>query len=250
MAKPLNSRLAVVTASLGLGDATRKACVESWEAHARYALPTYTVREAYGVVPAFAQGVAQAFADGAEAVCCFHDDLRIDQDGWDVVVQDALDSGVQFAGFGGAQGLGHGDLYKVPYNPMQLARQGFLSNMQDAEAHGARVMVPTPAVVFDGFSQIGTRDWFEGAWKWLGESGIVHHAYDLALGCLAKRAGVQPGTLLPVRCHHFGGRTAVGSADYQVWARTQTPEGDQGFWENAHALCYKEFRDVLPLRLR
>jgi hypothetical protein len=271
MAKPLNSRLAIVTASLDPQAAGLITCLVSWRTHSTYELPLYVVvswltqeppgpvpaqgtmqvihRAGGGVVPAFAEGVARAFADGAEAVCCFHDDLRIDQDGWDVVVQDALDSGVQFAGFGGAQGLGHGDLYKVPYRPMQLARQGFLSNMQDAEAHGQRVLVPTPAVVFDGFSQIGTRDWFAAAWAWLAASGVQHHFYDGMLGCLAARAGVQPGRLLPVRCHHFGGRTAVGNPDYILWAQGQTPGGDQGFWEHAHWVGYTAFKDVLPLRL-
>ena len=107
-----------------------------------------------------------------------------------------------------------------------------------------------PCVCFDGFSQVGTRDWFAGAWAWLLKSGVTHHFYDGMLGCLAARAGVQPGTLIPIRCHHYGGRTAVGSREYHAWALQQRKGGDQDFRLEAHAVGYREFKDVLPLRLK
>lgn len=247
--KPTNSRLAVVTASLLTGDHALP-CIKSWEACAAYTLPTYIVKGHMGVVPAFAEGVAEAFADGAEAVCCLHDDVLIEQPNWDLAVQYELDHGCKFAGFGGGTSLGADDIYKVPYNPMQLARGGFVSNMQDAEAHGRRSEKVEPCVVFDGFCQIGTKDWFEAAWEWLGKSGIVHHAYDAALGCLAARAKVQPGMMIPVKCHHYGGRTAVGSREYHQWADQQVEGGDQSFWHAAHRIVYDEFRAELPLRLK
>jgi hypothetical protein len=248
--KPYDMRLAVVTASLNPQDLISAACLHSWEDQATYALPLYVIAARYGVVPSFAKGVAQAFAEGAEAVVCVHDDVLIEQEGWDLVVTRALDQGVKFAGFGGATMLGSADLYHTPYDPMQLARGGFVSNMRDAEAHGRRARTPVQCVVFDGFCQIGTKDWFEGAWQWLAASGARHHFYDGMLGCLAARAGVQPGLMLPVACHHYGGRTAVGSAQYQAWARTQHPDGDQGFWEEAHRIGYEAFRDVLPFSVR
>ena len=247
--RPHNHRLAVVTACLDPASEGTVDCLASWQHTARYDLPTYVVGGVYGVVPAFASGVQQAFADGAESVCCFHDDLRIDQVGWDVVVQEVLDSGVKFAGFGGATQLGSADLYQTPYDPMQLARGGFVSNMQDAEAHGRRSTGLTPCVCFDGFCQIGTKDWFAQAWQWLEESGVYHHGYDGMLGCLAARAGVQPGMMIPVACHHYGGRTAVGSQDYQRWAFGIDTLGDQGLWLRAHQVWYESFKDVLPLRL-
>lgn len=248
--KPHNTRLAVVTASLlSARDEVRDDCLRSWTDHATYHLLTYVIEGHYGVVPAFAEGVAKAFAEGAEAVVCLHDDVRIDQPDWDGCVQEALDGGVKFAGFGGATHLGSADLYQTPYDPMQLARGGFVSNMQDAEAHGRRCREGVRCVVFDGFCQIGTKDWFEDAWVFLGKSGIQHHWYDGALGCLAARAGVQPGWLIPVTCHHFGGRTAVGSQEYQAWARMQEPDGDQGFWLQSHRWGYEEFQDILPLRV-
>lgn len=215
---------------------------------------TSLFQEGGGVVPAFAKGVEAAFADGAQAVLCLHDDVLIEEDGWDRLVLQVRRGGLttwtpQFAGFGGSTSLGSDRLYQDPYDPMQLARGPFRSNMRDAEAHGARTDRMERAVVFDGFAQLGHKSWFRDAWKWLADSGIQHHFYDGILGCLAARAHVQ-GWLLPVQCHHFGGRTAVGSEAYQAWAKTQHPDGDQGFWQEAHRIGYEQFRDVLPVRLR
>ncbi len=246
--KPHRRDLAIVTASLDLGRS--QACRDSWADRAVYDYTTYGIAGTYGVVPAFAQGVALAFAEGAEAVVCLHDDVRIEEDDWDLQVLEALARGVKFAGFGGGTQLGSADLYHTPYDPMQLARGGFVSNLRDAEAHGRRSRSPEQCVVFDGFCQIGTKDWFGVAWQTLAKSGYIHHWYDGALACLAARAHVQPGLMIPVACHHYGGQTAVGSAAYQAWARTQHPEGDQGFWLASHAKGYEQFGDVLPFTVR
>lgn len=220
---------------------------------------TTPMREGGGVVPAFALGVEQAFQDGAQAVLCLHDDVDILEQDWDrwlgvdrLPLRDrTLDQTyyTHFAGFGGAKTLGAADIYRTPYDPMQLARGGFCSNLRDAEQHGRRTHGMERCCVFDGFSQLGTAEWFRDAWKWLADSGIQHHAYDAALGCLAARAKVQ-GWVLPVWCHHRGGQTAVADQYYHQWAKTQDPEGDQGFWTKAHQVVYDEFRDVLPLGVR
>jgi hypothetical protein len=283
--KPQSSPLAIVTATLDPVKAA--GCFMSWMRTSLMHLPVYVVwgtlpqadqhsakvdrllerehraaakvirdtfepgvviaHEGGGVVPAFAKGVARAFQDGAQAVVCLHDDVLIEQDHWDEDVALVLSKGVKFAGFGGAVSLGSADLYQRPYDPMQLARGGFVSNMRDAEAHGRHYHRPVPCVCFDGFCQIGTKDWFGTAWAALVDMGIRHHFYDGMLGCLAARAGVQPGLMIPVACHHFGGRTAVGNAVYQEWAKLQLEDGDHGFWLEAHRKGYEEFRDVLPL---
>jgi hypothetical protein len=284
--KPFADTLAVVTATVNPTRASR--CFESWSGKADRHLPVYVVwsdletleaevpqetlvarvhtgtqaildafapgvtilqHQGGGVVPAFAKGVAAAFADGAEAVVCLHDDVLIEQPGWDLGVQNALDRGMRFGGFGGATRLGSASLYVEPFDPMQLARGGFVSNLRDAEAHGARSRVAVKCVCFDGFCQIGTKDWFGTAWQALVDLGIQHHLYDGLLGCLAARAGAQLGWMIPVACHHFGGATAVGSQAYQAWAKTQHAEGDQGFWLEAHRRGAEEFKDQLPLEL-
>lgn len=205
-----------------------------------------------GTVPAFALGVKLAIHSGADVIACFHDDLRIDQDGWDQVVLEhfAAYPMCGLAGFGGALGLGRNDIYLGLYDPIQLVREDFISNMQHAEAHGRREVVARKVAVLDGFSQIGTARFFSTAWPELEESGIVHHAYDAYLGALAAERGLE-SWFLPVACHHHGGLTAAGSPAYNAWA-TERFGGDGEVWKTAHRITYQRFKGqgVLPLRVR
>lgn len=286
--KPRLDSLCVVTASTNVERA--EACLRSWVDRAAFQWPFLVVlngiadvrfrfpfdlnrnvfclyHQGYlGTVPAFAKGVQYAL-DHSEAtvIACLHDDLLIEEDGWDqtVVTHFAAHPACGLAGFGGALGLGAADIYQTPYDPMQLARQDFYSNLRDAEQHGVRVLQSARVSVLDGFSQIGRREFWQSLHRaaqargfsrnvltGLAELGFVHHAYDAALGCLAKRMAWDVW-YLPVACHHFGGRTAVLDQGYHEWAREQTEsgDGDQEFWEAAHAIAYREFKDVLPLRI-
>lgn len=201
-----------------------------------------------GVVPMFAKGVRAAVEGGADIIACFHDDLRLDDHGWDITLIDWFQSHPKtvLAGFGGALRLGQPDMYERPYDPMTLARHSFYSNMEGAEAHGTRSTFPVRVTVLDGFSQIGRGPFMKKAWEWLDRSGIIHHAYDAALGALAGREGGEVW-MLPTRVHHHGGLTAVANAQYQEWARGQHPSGDGAFWEMAHKIVWEEFKDILPL---
>lgn len=239
-------KLAVVTASLDV-EKTRQYW-ESWKQNAAGELNIFHVVGEMGVVPAFAKGVTMAAARGADVIACFHDDLRIDTPGWDKLVVDWFEQQQKcgLAGFFGAKSLGAGDIYQSPYSPMQLARGGCVSNMEDAELHGERVTVPTRVVCFDGFSQIGRTVFMKDAFAWLTRLGIVHHGYDSAIGAYAARQGWQ-AWMLPIACKHAGGQTAVGSEKYQEWARSKRPNGDQGFWEESHRILYGELRGDLPL---
>jgi len=198
----------------------------------------------------------------AEIICALHDDLEIQQEGWveevERLFRRRLTCGL--AGFGGAVGLGSDQIYQTPYDPMQLARIGFRSNLVDAEVHGLRSVLSERVACLDGFSQIGRREFFEGwtstggpqhherPWEYLDGHGIVHHCYDSLLGCLAARLGWE-AWYLPIRCRHYGGQTAVADAGYQSWAKQQIPEGDQGYWQQSHKRGYELFRDVLPIRV-
>lgn len=198
------------------------------------------------MVPAFALGVRAAKAAGADIIACFHDDLRIDEDEWDLKVLHwfKVHKRCGLAGFFGAKHLGAGDIYQSPYSPMQLARGGCGSNMQEAEIHGERWVVPTRVACFDGFSQIGRADFMVKAYERLEDLGVIHHAYDSALGAMAIREGYECW-FLPVKCHHAGGMTAVGSKEYAEWAKEKG--GDQEIWKRSHKVLYEELRDVLPI---
>jgi hypothetical protein len=276
-------KLCVVTATTNLRRA--QACVESWGD-----VPTIIVLNGVGervgplpaepawfnlietphylgTVPAFNLGVQDALKEGFEIIACFHDDLELQDPDWATKVETHFKRhpACGLAGFGGAIGLGDPQIYQTPYDPMQLARVGFRSNMPEAEIHGIRSLLPEQVACLDGFSQIGRAEFFKGdhlrgtfinplterkppPWQALEDLGIIHHFYDGALGCLAARYGWETW-YLPIKCVHYGGRTAVGDQGYQHWAANTIPGGDHGFWEQAHRHGYREFRDVLPLRV-
>jgi len=284
----MRSPLAIVTATTNIERA--RPCIESWRAQAKGPLLIVVVRNGHdqtttrsrdfdivvnhteylGSVPAFQRGVnlLLEFAEPPTIIACLHDDFEIRERDWDQKVLRHFERRPEcgLAGFGGAVGLGADQIYQTPYDPMQLARVGFRSNLQDAEAHGLRSLLSEQVACLDGFSQVGRREFWDGwrrqrdlvgdtirgprirPWDALVALGIVHHLYDSLLGCLAKRAGWETW-YLPLRGQHYGGRTAVGDAGYGDWAKTQLPEGDHGFWEAAHRAGYEEFRAELPIRL-
>lgn len=224
---------------------------------------TYLAKSQYlGTVPAFRAGVDFALDHTeAEIIFCLHDDLEMLDPDWigKTVRHFERTPACGLAGYGGAIGLGSDQIYKVPYDPMQLARVGFRSNLVDAEVHGLRSLLSERVACLDGFSQIGRRAFWQGYGRgpgsisenplqYLEGHGFVHHFYDGALGCLAARVGWETW-YLPVRCKHYGGQTAVGDRGYQAWAKTQILQGDQGFWQQSHARGYELFIDVLPLRV-
>lgn len=264
----MSQNLVIVTASTH-DFPERAACLDSWGWSGTPIVTQWNGQgdQPYlGVVPAFRRGVDLALKRPTTAViACLHDDVVIRDLQWEraVLTFFADHPNVGLVGFGGARGLGDPDLYRKEYAPEQLARRDFVSNLDDAEAHGRRGLIPERVACLDGFSLIGRREFFAGwgfnrfqahgqvgaeyrPWTVLEDLKIVHHFYDGALGCLAARYGWETW-VLPIRCRHFGGRTAVGDPQYHTWASTQVTGGDHGFWQDAHRIGYESFRDVLPL---
>lgn len=167
--KPVLDGFAVVTATTSMARAHD--CVSSWINRGVYDWPLHVVQNGdgrngphLGVVPAFAAGVARALKAGATIIACLHDDLLIEADGWDGLVAAWFEGNPQtgLLGFGGGTGLGDANIYQTAYSPHQLARQGFVSNMRDAEAHGVRSLAPVRVACLDGMSLIGRREFWLG----------------------------------------------------------------------------------------
>jgi len=267
------------------GDTRLIVVVNGSEVTLRHELPLakwITHPEILGTVPAFAIGVQAALEEGADIIACLHDDLEIHDSQWAPTVYTFLlqHPTVGLVGFGGGRGLGDPDLYQKPYHPMQLARKDFISNMVDAEHHGRRVTVPTRVACLDGFSQIGRREFWQGKprptinpetqfhpglregnlFTQMQSWGVIHHFYDGMLGAFAKQLGWEVW-MLPIRCRHLGGQTAVGDPRYQQWASLQPrleyqddfgwteAKGDQAFWYRAHRIGYTKFKGILPITI-
>lgn len=201
-------------------------------------------------------GAVEAMALGAEMckgeyTAFFHDDIEIHDQDWVERVENffAAQPRCGMVGFGGAAGLGTADIYKHPYDLHQMARLDFMSNMVDAEQHGRRITEPEQGVVLDGFAQIIRKTAYEevGGWETILKMEITFHMYDAAMACLLARKGWEVW-VLPVSCTHHGGRTST-TPEYDAWLRKQGVHGDSEVHQKAHRIVYKEFRDVLPLRV-
>lgn len=213
--------------------------------------PVVHVQGVMGPVPAFYQGCLRAWnaLGQPDLIACLHDDLAIHDRGWvaRMVTEFRHDHRMLLAGFGGATGLGEEWIYKRPFDPMSLVRKNFMSNMDEAEAHGKRVVETTNVACLDGFSLIGRAEFMLAGFHLFKGLGVLHHAYDSAFGALAQRwTGSTSATkMIPVRCHHAGGLTAVGMKEWGSWTEEKYGS-EQAVWRHAHLKVWEEFRDVLP----
>jgi hypothetical protein len=190
-------------------------------------------------------GSYQKLYEGSESdiLCFIHDDVWMYDAEWPVKVKKEFeDPTVGVVGFGGAKAHGSPDLYKVPYRLNDLARYGYLSNVDDAEVHGERFTGETDAAVLDGFCLCVRRDLLVRTGGW---SPIIGHAdfysYDYAICALARRFGYRI-RIVGVECKHLGGRTSTTES-----VRTIT---SQDAYDKAHRWFYDEFRDVMPWRVK
>jgi len=200
--------------------------------HVQYNTP----EENLGIVGSYGKLYRKSDAD---VLMFVHDDVAIHEENWDVrVLTEFEDPTVGVVGFGGATAHGVPDLYKTPYRLNDLARFGYMSNVDDAEVHGERFTGACDVAVLDGFALCVRRSLLDRANAWGFMAGHCDFfCYDYALCALALRHGFRVRAL-GIRCHHYGGRTSVGK-DVQAITGLQA-------YEESHRWFYEEFRDVMP----
>lgn len=190
-------------------------------------------------------------ADRAEYLFYSHNDVVIEEKGWDIKVSDYLDilGDVGVMGFGGARGIGSPDIYKTPYNIWQLARVDFISNMREAMVHGRRMTNTVEKVaVLDGFALIVNTKLLDKVNGFDTDVSPIHHSYDNDM-CLESITNGYTNYVINVACHHNGGRTATRS-DYTSWLKEQgVEEGDSKIHADTHIKLYEKWRNVLPIRV-
>ena len=184
-----------------------------------------------------------------------HSDLSILQHGWDQRVlaefdchpsaQDVpLPVPVGVVGLVGARRLGSPDLYRLPYDYRQLARADVLSNLSDAEAHGARSAGAHDVAVIDSCAVFVRRDLLLRAGGWpVGTYPNNTHCTDLWLCLMARRLGMRVRMVGVAASHRSGGKGEAGAQ----WLDERG--GDQAQHRRAHEVTYDMFRDVLPVEV-
>lgn len=184
----------------------------------------------------------------SEILAFIHDDVVIHEEGWEQrVLREFADPTVGVVGFGGATGLGTSDIYRTPYQLVQLARIGYASNVDDAENHGARFERERDVATLDGFCLIVRRSLLEKTGGWPDREFLTFHNYDNSLAVHAARHKMRV-RLVGVRCQHKGGGTSTRTP-YQDWAKQRYGKPDAELHTDVHAICYEAWRDVLPLRV-
>ena len=188
----------------------------------------------------------------ADILAFIHDDVTMIDPDWQETVLDFMEHRPEcgLLGFGGALGLGTDDIYKTPYRLQQLARISYWSGVRDAEVHGNRATDNMRVTMLDGFALIFRREAYEamGGWQTMLDMGLTFHMYDFAACCMMERLEWEVW-MLPLDCQHHGGGTSV-SPEYDSWLRGKGINGDSEIHTLAHEICYREFKDVLPWRVR
>ncbi len=217
--------------------------------------PIYVAEGSNGMLQGYQKGFQKS--RDYDLLAFFHDDTIIKEPGWvdrvmrefetcqtcwakhdyaDRVAYDhEFKNDVGLVGFGGALVHGSPELYKRPYEHTQLGRSYYLSNVDDAEVHGARFTGSNDVAVLDGFALIARRSLLERCGGWpVGR--LDYMCYDYWICAMARRNGYRI-RVVGVRCHHLGGRTAVA---------LKKADETGAEYDKAHKFIYNEFRDQLP----
>ena len=205
-------------------------CVRSWTARAEDPVKVRVIPD-QTIIHAYEKGRLESTYDILGYV---HDDVLIHETCWDLrVVHEFRDQEVAMVGFGGALGHANSNLYTTPYHLPNLARQAFMSNMRDAEKHGARFAGERDVSVLDGFAVFIRRSFLDQIGGWPQDGRVGYFMYTEFMCCMARRMQKKI-RLVGVDCEHLGGRSS-GLKPEQKFD-----------YDGEHLYIYKEFRDVLP----
>jgi hypothetical protein len=193
-------KLAIITGHAGaatLGQAT-----DSWGYAPIFVMPGHD-----GPLVAWQRGLERT--KEYDVIAVLHDDLILHDLEWaDKVLHEFEDPKVGLVGFGGSKVWGDRGIYRKPYQIMQLSRGLYLSNMTDAEVHGARYTgPPTDVSVLDGFALIYRRELLIRAGGFPVKD-LKFHGYDFWAAAMCWKLGYKI-RLVPISCTHLGGQTSV-----------------------------------------
>lgn len=205
-----------------------RGCVNSWEDMASVSHP-YILAENMPIP----LGFDMIYRSTTEPIIAYlHDDLVIHEFGWDDrVLARFTDPKVGLVGFAGALGHGQPHLYKRPFHIPNLVRRRFISNLRDAERHGARYKGEADVAVLDGMALFVRRSVLDRWGGWPLDKQVGYFMYSENLCCEVRRQGLRI-RLVGVDCEHLGGKSSGTALPYS--------------YEDEHRYFFENNRDVMP----
>ncbi len=201
-----------------------------------------------GAEAGFLNKLQKGYLESTEDILAyFHTDVRCHEEDWDSrVLAEFNDQTIGIVGFCGGKRLGSPDIYKLPFNFMQLARYDVVSNMKDAHVHGRRNRNEEDVAVVDSFALVIRRSLLDVYGGWPVDRYPAMHCSDL-YACLQCARHGQRVRVVGISCAHTsGGVKGDGSFDYGAWQQ-EIGETDQEMHKRGHRLLYDSFRDILPV---
>lgn len=189
-----------------------------------------------------------------DILCFVHDDCLLLESGWDgrVVSIFSTQSNADCIGLVGGTGIGAADIYRAPYQMIQLARHNVHSAMLDAEAHGKRATGPMKLATADGCALFVRRSFLDELGGWSSWWPEPNHGYDNALACMLRRKR-RDMWLLPIIFQHPSTlklSLPEGFKNSRAMERYVERFGqDHTIHERAHLRLYDTFADVLPFHV-
>jgi hypothetical protein len=188
------------------------------------------------------------YAQGVDVILYAHDDVTIHDPNWINSIMGVFKSRPDsvVVGMGGAERLGHADLYKRPYELARMARSGYVSNQSDWNVHGGHLDEARQVAVVDAFFMAVRTDFLRAVGGWPVGS-LSHHCLDLWV-CLEAARRDKEVWAVPVSVTHHGGGSSTKAAYRDAkWLQGGTLDSDH---QEPHRYLAREYRDVLPLRVK
>jgi GT2 family glycosyltransferase len=179
-------------------------------------------------------------------IMLIHNDVKVLEKNWDDKVRAIFDkipeAGV--VGCFGSKGLGNSNIYQVPYEQNQLARNGNVSNCSmDSEVHGFRSLQNEfeNVTMFDGFCLIVKKELLDKINGLDKDVLPIHHMYD-AFICIESLKNGYENIVISLDFYHSGGASDTS----QDWTKG-TGKSKQEIHESAHPLFYNYGKGTLPV---
>lgn len=200
--------------------------------------------EPLGSTVALNVGLTEA---SGEIVAMIHNDLLVKQIGWDQKILDFYETNrnVGLVGFAGAKQLGRNDIYREPYELVQMARNDVYTSLEDWPVHGAKTEVPTEVAVLDGLTMCGRRNDILAIGGF--DEEMIHHQYDNDICTRFHYAGYH-NFVLPITAQHLNGQTA-NFPIYNDWLTENGLGRDGDVHKASHEYFYKKWKNKLPIRV-